>query len=94
MQLDADLTLKKAKKATRQREAVQEQQGNLKGTDTPSVDAIRPERGRRRRLAAPTVAAAEHPIRAEERGSRRRTPNCVYVVGRNRTRATSAQPKA
>ena len=44
LQLDADLTLEKAKKSIRQREAVHEQQGILSGAEAsgPSVDAIRP----------------------------------------------------
>ena len=53
LQLDADLTLEKAKKSIRQREAVHEQQGILSGAEAsgPSVDAIRPspDRGRRDR---------------------------------------------
>ena len=48
LQLDAELTLEKAKKAVRQREAVHEQQTILSGAAGSSVDAVRPgnERGR------------------------------------------------
>ena len=48
LQLDPELTLEKAKKAIRQREAVHEQQNILSGTDTPSLEAVYPS-GRRRR---------------------------------------------
>ena len=48
LQLDADLTLEKAKKAIRQREAVHEQQNILSGTDTPSLEAVHTNGSRRR----------------------------------------------
>ena len=48
LQLDADLTLEKAKKAIRQREAVHEQQNILSGTDTPSLEAVHSNGSRRR----------------------------------------------
>ena len=41
LQMDADLTLEKAKKTIRQREAVQEQQRELKGSETKSLDALK-----------------------------------------------------
>ena len=48
LQLDAELTLDKAKKATRQREAVHEQQQTLNApTDPSSVAALQPGRERR-----------------------------------------------
>ena len=40
LQIDADLTLEKAKKAIRQREAVQEHQQVLKGAEDPSLEAV------------------------------------------------------
>ncbi len=42
LQLDAELTLEKAKKAIRQREAVHEQQYVLKGSHSPSLEALHP----------------------------------------------------
>ena len=54
LQLDADLTLEKAKKRTRQREAVAEQQQVLKGTAgvANSPDGIHSRRGQQSRAAA------------------------------------------
>ena len=46
LQLDPDLTLEKAKKFIRQREAVHEQQGILSGTEPPSLDAVRSSKER------------------------------------------------
>ena len=48
LQLDADLTLEKAKKMVRQREAVGEQQQLLKGTVASSLDELQPRRDRRK----------------------------------------------
>lgn len=50
LQLNEELTLKEARKAIYQREAVQEQQSILSGTDSTSVDTVRQEndRGRQR----------------------------------------------
>ena len=45
LQLDADLTLDKAKKSIRQREAVREQQGILGGADDRKVDSLRKGKG-------------------------------------------------
>ena len=44
LQLDPELTLEKAKKTIRQREAVHEQQRTLKGSAENHVDAIQPQR--------------------------------------------------
>ena len=41
MQVDPNLTLDKAKREVRQREAVQEQQGVLKGDQGKAVDSVR-----------------------------------------------------
>ena len=46
LQLDPNLTLEKAKKSIRQREAVHEQQGILSGTEPPSLDAVRSSKER------------------------------------------------
>ena len=48
LQLDAELTLEKAKTKIRQREAVHEQQNILSGTDTPKLDEVRSYGDRRR----------------------------------------------
>ena len=48
LQLDAELTLEKAKKAIRQHEAVKEQQSILRGQGSHSVDAVRPWKGKHR----------------------------------------------
>ena len=40
LQMDADLTLEKAKKQIRQREAVHQQQRELKGAEQPSLEAL------------------------------------------------------
>ena len=53
LQLDAELTLEKAKKAIRQREAVQQQQSILIGTDRCNVDAVRPINHHRRQRKRP-----------------------------------------
>ena len=45
LQIDADLTLEKAKKRIRQREAVQEQQQLLKGGTSSTLEEIRSHRG-------------------------------------------------
>ena len=45
LQMDADLTLEKAKKRIRQREAVQEQQQLLKGGSSSTLEEIRSHRG-------------------------------------------------
>ena len=49
LQLDADLTLEKAKKAVRQREAVQDQQRELDGADPRKLESLHTNRGNRRR---------------------------------------------
>ena len=49
LQLDANLTLEKAKTSIRQHEAVQEQQSLLSGTKSPSLDAVRPDDRSRQR---------------------------------------------
>ena len=41
LQMDSDLTLEKAKKQIRQREAVHEQQQELKGDEPSSADAVK-----------------------------------------------------
>ena len=46
LQLDPDLTLEKAKKSIRQREAVHEQQGILSRTEPPSLDAVHSSKDR------------------------------------------------
>ena len=47
LQMDAELTLEKAKKCIRQREAVKEQQSILKGPEGATVNAMKRGRGRR-----------------------------------------------
>ncbi|ETW98423.1 MAG: hypothetical protein ETSY2_42830 [Candidatus Entotheonella gemina] len=49
LQLDAELTLEKAKKAVRQREAVHEQQRELDGADPRKLESLHTNRGNRRR---------------------------------------------
>ena len=53
LQLDADLTLEKAKKSIRQREAIREQQTILDETNGANVDAMHNSRGRGQRDRRP-----------------------------------------
>ena len=63
LQLDPDLTLEKAKKMVRQREAVHDQQQVLKGasSDTHVLEELRPKRGSTQTQAQAQAAATVSP---------------------------------
>ncbi len=71
LQIDADLDLKKATKAIRQREAVHQQQQTLKGTGEPSsVAALHSSRDPRRQRSV------QPQFNAGSRGKQRSNPTC------------------
>ena len=82
LQLDADLTLEKAKRNIRQREAVSEQQRILGAPEEMRVDQLRyrnrkyPPRGKRPQTHAPHAHQPDAPIRTKTAGSERTGKTC------------------
>ena len=95
LQLDAELTLEKAKTTIRQREAVKEQQSILKGPEGANLDAMQRGKGlggqRDRRDRGPQPRN-DRPRRtqAEEAKRTKGQQNSVRDVGRSSTHITSA----
>ena len=104
LQIDADLTLEKAKKIIRQKEAVHEQSSDLMGRSNPSLnlDAIREKRGGSKRPKGgskyqPQTSTSHQPQSSEveqERWSKRWSKLIVCcVVNLNTALKTKVQPK-
>ena len=93
LQLDAELTLEKAKKAIRQREAVQEQQSILAGPIAPALilSVRRTTAGDSTIVEKLSITAIELITQKEQRVSRDHRRSSVYGVEKSRTRTTSAQ---
>ena len=91
LQLDADLTLDKAKKQIRQREAVQEQQLVLKGVGKPDTLEVVHFHTEHRNSVVPRTSPDAKEKRTEQAGTDRdRTLNSVAVVGKAHTHVTNA----
>ena len=73
LQLDADLTLEKAKKSIRQREAIREQQTILDETNGANVDAMHNSRGRGQRDRRP--GDAKHRSNRPKRSEKQQPPS-------------------
>ena len=89
LQLDANLTLEKAKTAIRQKEAVQEQQGILKGDSKSNPITLDAVKAAHKAVPLCRLQITNRPDRLQQSGHR----NYVADVEEDPTNENSAQPR-